>query len=274
MKFIPILLSVMSFSAFAQSTSINTSQKDLSTSFLEKIKPDRISHFSIVFGPGLDGNGSPVDSNGTVQDDGISSWHQISFGYNITKKTRFVVNPRFLIEKSSVSDSTSVGKLADPVIGITSTWYKNGNFTFSGGLNTILAAVSDSAIDRGTEWNPGGFQTINYDVNDKISIGSWLWGRYEYHRKDSTRRRAPMGISPYFTYSAADKLNLQAFYEVTGKVTNADTLSWSEGDNLNLSFSYKFNKTLSIKPIVTVFKNTDYDLAKGNLNFWISGSFL
>ena len=274
MKLIPILLSVMSFAAIAQTTSINTTQKDLSTSFLDKIKPDRISHFSILSGPSIDGNSSPQNFDGTVNTDGTSSWHQVSFGYNLTKKTRLVINPRFVIERSSVTDDTSVGKLDNPVIGITSTWYKNGNFTFSGGLNTIIAAVSESAIARGTEWNPGGFQSANYKVNDKLNVGTWLWGRYEFHRNAPDRRRAPLFVSPYISYSLADKLTLQAFYQANGKITNADALNWDNDEQMNFSFSYKLSKGLTLQPIITVYRETDFDVQQGNLNLWVSGRFM
>jgi hypothetical protein len=274
MKLIPILLGFMSFAAAAQTTSINTTESNLSTSFLEKIKPDRISHFSVVSGPAVDGSANPKNFDGTVNTDGTSSWHQVSFGYNLNKKTRFVINPRFVIERSATTGDTAVGKLDNPVIGITTTWYKNGNFTFAGGLNTILATVSESGIARGTEWNPGGFQSANYKVNDKLNVGTWLWGRYEFHRNAPDRRRAPFFVSPYISYSVADKLTLQAFYQADGRISNADTATWDNNEQMNFSFSYQISKGLTIQPILTVYRETDFDAGQGNLNLWVSGRFL
>jgi hypothetical protein len=264
----------MSFAALAQSTAINTTEGDYSKSILDKITPDRISHFSIVNGPSLDGNNSPRNFDGTINNDGVNSWHQVSFGYNINKTTRFVVNPRFTLDRSTSNESQAIGNLDNPVLGITSTWFKKGNFTFSGGLNTMFAQLSDSAKERGTEWNPGGFQTANFKINDKLNVGSWIWGRYEFHRNAPDRRRAPLVVSPYLSYSLADKMTFQGFVNVYGKVEDASTLEWSRDEDLNFSVSYQISKNLSLQPIITVFRDTDFDVQEGNLNLWVSGRFL
>ena len=100
MKLILTTLCLLTTTAFAQSTMTNnTTQTDLSTyPILNKIKPDGISHFSTFAGPSFDGNSNPRNFDGTIDSDGTSSWHQISFQYKINKNTRFVINPRFTIE--------------------------------------------------------------------------------------------------------------------------------------------------------------------------------
>lgn len=277
MKLLIFTLGFASLSVFGQTTAtVNTTKTDLSTSILEKIKPDRISHFSIVAGPSIDGNADPRNSDGTVDTDGPNSWHQVSFQYQLNKRTRFVINPRFTMNRSSVDgNDQAVGKLADPVLGIQRTWYQNGIFTFSGGLNTLFAQASESARDRGTEWNPGGFQAANFKLNDKLNVGSWLWGRYEFHRKDPDRRRAPYFVAPYLSYSINDKLTFSSFYQMYGEIENANTFDWDDdGNDMNVSLSIRINKALTLQPIITTYQGSGYRLDQGNFNMWISGRFL
>lgn len=277
MKLLIFTLGLASLSVLGQTTAtVNTSSTDVTPSILEKIKPDRISHFSIVAGPSIDGNADPRNSDGTIDTDGPNSWHQVSFQYQLDKRTHFVVNPRFTINRSEqVGNDQAVGKLDNPVLGIQRTWYKNGNFTFAGGLNTMFAQATESARERGTEWNPGGFNAANYKVNDKLNVGSWIWGRYEYHRNDPDRRRAPYFAAPYLSYSLKDKLTFRAFYQMYGQVDNANTLNWDDdGNDMNLSLIYNINKQITIQPIITTYQGSGYRLDQGNFNMWISGRFL
>ena len=167
----------------------------------------------------------------------------------------------------------AVAKLDNPVFGITSLWYKNGNFTFSGGLNTVFAVVTESSREAGLEWNPGGFQAANYQVNNRLDVGTWLWGRYRYFRNDAEKSRAPIFVSPYVTYENNDYLKTQIFYQVNGQIANSDKAMWDPDEHLNFSVIYQLTETLSVQPILTVFRETDFSLNRGNINMWISGSF-
>ena len=72
MKHVLLLTLLASFGAYAQSSasiSANTSSTNLSQNVLEKIKPDRISHFSIISGPSVDGNSERNDAQGN--EDGV-----------------------------------------------------------------------------------------------------------------------------------------------------------------------------------------------------------
>jgi hypothetical protein len=268
-KSISLFTLIVSSLAFAQ---VQTTTGNIGQSALDLIKPDSISHFSIINGPSLNGDGSVNNADGSKDFDGASSWHQVSLRYQLTDKTRFVVNPRFTY--SRLPDNTANGKLDNPVLGITTTWYQNGKFSFTGGLNTVFAVLDEGDRENGLEWNPGGFQTMNYQINNRLSAGTWLWGRYRYFRNNAEKTRAPLFVSPYVSYSVTDKLGAMAFYQVNGSMPEADQLSWDDDEHLNFSVSYRINKTWSVQPIVTVFRGTDFDIAKGNLNMWISGRFL
>lgn len=272
-KSIILFTFVLSQGVLAQSNT-NTSTINTSKSWLKKIKPDRISHFSIVNGPAIDGKSNPYNFDGTENTDGPNSWHQVSFGYNLTKKTSFVINPRFVIERSETSENSSVGKLDNPVAGIQSTWYQNGNFTFSGGLNTVFAVFDETERERGLEWNPGGFQTMNYKINDYTNAGLWLWGRYRYYRNAPERSRFPLFVSPYVSYDINDKWNTMAFYQVNGANDNIDRFTWDPDEFASFAVGYRFNSALTISPMLTVYRESDFDIAQGNINVWISGRFL
>ena len=79
-KRILILMAIFSGQSFAQMNSSMLST-DLDTNrLLERIKPDVVSHFSILSGPGLNNATNSYDETGTLSEDGsLAGWHQVSF---------------------------------------------------------------------------------------------------------------------------------------------------------------------------------------------------
>jgi hypothetical protein len=278
MKLIIFLLATVSSLAIAQtSTRVGTTSASISSSILEKVIPDRISHWSMVTGPAIDGNSNPREFDGNYDTDGTSTWHQVSFGWNLTKKTRFVINPRFTFSRSSTSPDTPMGQTENHVVGITTTWYERGNFAFRGGINTItpFTVTTRSALDREAQFNPGGFQSASYRVNSALSVGTWLWGRYEFNNEQpGDRARAPIFVSPNISYSVSDKLSFLTFYQINGQIDNANTMVWDNDEHLNLAVVVNINKYLSLQPMITTFRESNFDMNKGSLNMWISGTFL
>lgn len=277
-KRILTILALISSQTFAQ-TSGSMLSTDLDTSrILERIKPDVVSHFSIITGPA-----TTRDSNNQYNADGelgeggqLNGWHQISVQYQLTKKTRFVINPRFAIDynKQETNNAQPAARGVNPVMGITSTWYQNGNFSFSGGFNTIFANVERGTQEDGLIINPGGFETVDYKINNRLSVGSWLWGRYMVATNpDKDDERFPFWAYPYIRYNVTDNFYIQPNFEYRGDIETIDTIDWQTDDRFNFQFSYTFNKYITVQPMVTVFRAQDYNLAKGNLNFWVFGSF-
>lgn len=253
---------------------VNTTKYDSKSSrFLKAITPDRVTHFSTYSGPSLNLEGNPNNSDGTEKTAGQSSWHQVSLGYQLTKSTRFVFNPRFTGSYGPSEPGENRFKLADPVFGITTTWYKNGNFTFSGGLNTVAYVFTESNRERGLVANPGGFQSANYKLNNKWDVGVWIWGRYNVYTKPNDEDKLPYFVDPYVSYTANDKLSFTAFYDYSGSIDAIDEVSVSTSDSFNFLTAISVGKNLTIQPIITLFRATDMDIASGNLNFWISGRF-
>jgi hypothetical protein len=264
-------------------TNLSTSTVGKNTfNFLKKLTPDRISHFSILSGPSLDGNSVPNNADGTEnKEDGINSWNQISFGYQLTEKTRFVFNPRFTMnfnQPTTGEDANKRGfevKMASWVTGISSTWYSNGKLSFSGGLNTTFGTLlSETDNDRELEMNPGGFQVLSYQATNALSYGTWLWGRYRKYGNYDGDNKMPISIQPFVSYSLNDKVSFTTFYAQNGTIErDAKETTWDQDQNLNFLMAYQLTKNLSIQPLITLYRETNYDLAQGNLNFWISGRF-
>jgi hypothetical protein len=274
----------ISSSIFAQtSTSLqnsNSIETDLGASrILDIITPDRAGHFSIFNGPSLSRNGSrSYDFQGNqIDSDGapitLSSWHQVSFQWELGNNTQFIINPRFIIDYNNpdANQGRGAGSLDNPVFGINSVWYKNGNFTFAGSINTIFAAVTEDSQQDQLIANPGGFQAMNYKVNNSLVVGGWLWGRYNYAL--NADNSAPVFIAPYLTYTFNDTVSVQPFYQYNGEVADAQRVDWDADDSFNLMVNFRINKYLTMMPIVTVFRETDFNVARGNLNMWVSGSF-
>lgn len=284
MKKINLLLlsSIFVFSnvSFAQTTEVNqVTYKSKTSRFFDKIKPDRISHFSIFAGPNTQFDRNPFNSDGTVNDGGINSWHQVSFQYQISERFRFVINPRFTVDynQNDARGSKPVISPANPVLGITGTFYKNGRFSWSGGVNTIFWAFGEDDKEEQLLANPGGFQSLNFQVNSKLSVGSWVWARYMvFGNNTSENSDVPLFVSPYVSYSLNDRNAVTAFYQVDGRIENgSQTIEWDRtSDQFNLLYSFSLTKNLTIQPMITVWKETDFDVSRGNINLWLSGRFL
>lgn len=274
MKKIAIIASLFTIGAFAQSSS-NTLETDLSTGrLLDKIKPDRVTHWSMVNGPALSGQASGnFNSDGTRDEGAISGWHQVSLQYQLNEKTRFVVNPRFTTNYNDPKQNGAnpVANLTNPVLGIQTTWYQKGNFTFAGGLNTVFWTFEDDDQQEGLIANPGGFNSASFRINNALSVGSWIWGRYNY--RTNADNDAPIFLAPFVRYAPNDKFFIQPFYQWNGEVATSDTVTMDTDDNFNLLFSYTINDMLTLQPMITLFRDQDFNLTKGNLNMWVSGRF-
>ena len=84
----------------------------------------------------------------------------------------------------------------------------------------------------------------------------------------------PISIQPFVTYSLNDKLSFSTFYAQNATIErDAKETTWDQDQNLNFLTAYKLTKNLTIQPIITLYRETNFDLAQGNLNFWISGRF-
>lgn len=273
--FIALVTLTAAVGAIAQNSF--TLEKDITTfRFLDRIKPDRISHFNIFNGPALSGDTSdPFDAEGVRDEGGISGWHQISFQYQLTKKTRFVINPRFTTTYNSreANNGRPAAEWANPVLGITSTWYQNGNFSFSGGLNTSFLNATESTQEDQLLINPGGFNAVNYQVNSRFNVGSWLWGRYQIYQNRDEYDALPIFVAPYVTYAFNDKFTVQPFWQYNGNIERSDKVNIDTDDHFNVLFSYRISKQINLQPIITVFRAQEFNLAKGNLNLWLSGAF-
>lgn len=263
-----LLLSATAFSSSINITSVNQSQ-----SFLKKVMPTRISYFSAFSGPSLSEE-ARADENGDFKGGNINTWNQVSFGWKINDRFRFVVNPRFSLNHNS--SKKDYFEFLNPVFGVSATWYKRGDLTIGGGVNTILPAFrTASTIDSGLILNPGGFQYLNYDLTSKISLGTWLNARakfYEGSDDNEDRNRLNVIVNPLVTYNFSDKVSSTLFYEITGQRNKSNPLVVKgDSDNFGLIGSFTIGKALTLQPMVVMYRSNGLDIKRANFNMWLSG---
>jgi hypothetical protein len=209
---------ILAGAAFAQSsTSVSTSTTKLEKSALDKIKENTsMSYFSILAGPGLKTptNTNTLDGNNNPEvGSPMSTWNQLSLRYQITKDVRFVINPRFetYFGRRQDSDGNALQNTEglNPVTGFTIRHQFTEKFSYSGGINAIFMNVEQGTLDNGLLTNPGGFQTFAYKVNDKLNVGSWVWGRYSIYNSaelNDESKKWDFYVAPFAEYSIADNM--------------------------------------------------------------------
>lgn len=277
MKFLRMTLITMSTlilnTAFAQQATPLSKLTYKKKSLLSKLKPTGITYFSAVTGPSIGGS-DPVSSTGEVNENSINTWNQISLQWKVDKRTNFVFNPRFSLRHNTLEQDKI--RSLDSVIGVTRTWYKSddGKLSFAGGLNTIMPfARTQTTTESGLIFNPGGFNSLSYTINNTLTVGSWFWGRYYINDKSNENddTRAAFQIIPRFDLNFSDKFSSTVFYQYNGSTTVDNTTVIDQSDSLNVMVGYSLNKLITIQPMITMFRETNFNLAKSNLNIWISG---
>lgn len=278
LKFIKILALILLFwSVSGVRANVQVMETDISPgawSFNE-LNPDRFNYFSEFVGPSI-GNSDPINEFGGIEEGGVSTWTQISLGWELNRKIRFVANPRFVINHNNDDPTTEDTAWDDPVFGIAGEWFSEGNLSFGGGINTIVPVFrTKGTIKDGVVFNPGGFNSINYVVNSKVSVGSWMFARvfiYDHPVEvEDEEERVSFFVAPTFTYTYSDNFKSILFYQYNGKGYDDTDVSIARDDTLSLLLSYTFSQEFVLEPIFSVFRANDYDFSEANLTVWLSG---
>ncbi len=268
------ILVLLCLTALAAEAQTIATKLDKSKNFqMANLLPDGVSYFSIFSGPSVGDFSDPVNENGEVKQDSINTWNQVSFQWRLSKETSFVFNPRFVINNNASSDE-EMFEYVSPVMGFNTTWYKNGKFRFSGSLNTITPlSRQESHMEEGLIFNPGGFNQISYELNNKVNLSMWLWGRAQIYNKATTDKsdRFSYFYAPKVTYSFSDSNQLSTFYQINGQLDNDYENETFKDDSFNIMYSYTINKYLTVEPIITMYRETSFDISKSNINVWLSG---
>jgi hypothetical protein len=255
----------------------NSSLKTINTFWMKLREKSSFSHFSIFEGPAVDDISENVSDEDGERDGKINSWHQISYRYKLSDRFNFVINPRFAITYASdKEDDSNQFELLNPVIGIAGTWYKNGRFTFSGGLNTMLVNVEEGTREDGLLANPGGFQTLNFAANESFDVGSWLWFRFYVYDDSIEEEKFQSTISPYVTYKYSDNLSFQIWYDTfvsDDETDSAAQVFLEEDTDIGIGFYYSISKKLTIFPHLKTNPDQNYALNSTSINAWLFGSF-
>lgn len=254
----------------------NSYYKTTAERFADLVLPDRMTYFSVYSGPSFGGDGDPVNSSGEVQENSINTWNQVSFQWQATKKTRIVLNPRFLINHNPDAETRET-ELVDPVVGFNTVWYKGEKLTFAGGINTILPfARTEGTEEDGVIFNPGGFNSLMYQATPRFSFGTWIWGRALFYDRPvgELDERYSFFFSPQVNYQFYDDFSATVFFQFDGDaVTTYRDIYLESDETLNFMTTITINQYLTLQPMITVFRETGFNPSQGNFNLWLSGRF-
>jgi hypothetical protein len=271
MKKIALFSITLSLNLFSQNSG-NISSSDLSRpNFLKKIVPNHITYFSEFSGPSVDGNRFNVNSEGEDVTRELETWNQISFQWELNSNIKIIANPRFIINHTTTSNSFSFD---DPVFGFA------GSFKFDKlSVNLELSSILPFARTLGTQndrivYNPGGFNSISYQIDNSYSAGLWFLYRVNFFEgKNPEDETLSTLVAPNFQYNISDKLgSVMLFYRFDNNVLNRNLL-FEKDDSANLLYTYTFNKYISLQPILTVYREADFSLSKMQVNVWAYGTF-
>ncbi|MCT4641571.1 MAG: hypothetical protein N4A33_04685 [Bacteriovoracaceae bacterium] len=256
----------------------NMSSIKMNNFFYQLKKKSSFSHFSTFEGPAINNISTDAVNENGQKDGKINSWHQISYRYQINKRFRFVINPRFTLNYAN--DETNPNDQAfnwiNPVLGITGTWFSNGNFSFTGGINTLFLNVEEDSRKDKLIANPGGFQTLNYKVNNNIDTGAWYWFRFYAYEDNRDKRLYSSSVSPYIKYTLSDKISFQGWYDTYIKHTanrSLNHLAMSDDFDIGLGMFYSITKKISIFPHLRTNPDKGFKSDSTTLNAWLFGSF-
>jgi len=256
---------VLATAAFAQSsTSVSTSTTKLETSFMDKLKKNSsMSYFSLFSGPGIS---NPTNTNTLDADNNpevgspMNMWNQVSYRYQLTKDVRFVLNGRFeqYFGRRLDGDGNAVQNTVglNPVTGFNIRHKFTDKLSYSGSVNTILANVEQGTIDDGLVANPGGFQTILYKVNDRVSVGSWISTRISFYnnaQRNEDSKRWDLYIAPFAEYAINDTTFLRGWIgkDRDHEAGESLTSTVNRGHDVGLGVDFGINKHLGIYPYLT-----------------------
>lgn len=253
----------------------STSQADLSVgqSLLQKARPDAITYWSEYAGPALGRGGERASAEGEDALNSMELWNQISVRWKISDKYTFVANPRFIwnLDRASGADEYVFD---DPVVGVIGEWYRNGRFSFGGAIDSITPlARTNGTIEDGLLFNPGGFNSVNYILDENWSVGSWIFGRYNIYRDAiaETQEQFAFWVAPAIHYTATDNLNFRLFYRLNYTADNESRLKLDEDESLNLMVGITLNQYLTLEPIISMYRASDYSIENANFGMWLSG---
>ncbi len=275
MTFFLAVFLLLTLCASAQDSSFEKNlfyQQQPTSDLLKKLKPKQINYFSIFTGPSVGDLSDPVDEEGEIDENSLSTWNQVSFQWDLSEKSRFVFNPRFTINHNDPSGENI--EMNSPVFGVVSTWYKNEKFSFGGGLNTHIPSLrGKDDRDDSIAFNPGGFNSLSYQINPRLSLGSWIWARALFYDEATSVDDARIAyfFAPQVNYALSDNTIATIFYQINAEVNNSYQWEFEKDESLNFLLTFKINSFLTIEPMLTSFRASNFSLKNSNINIWLSG---
>lgn len=272
--FISFIIIFGSYNAQSQTNQITSSENE-PASLIERVLPDNSSYFSWLSGPNLGGVPNQLDENGQVKENSLATWSQVSLLWKTSNDDYQIVmnNPFIINHNPSAEDDTYA--LLDATFGIRGLWFKSGKLSIGGMINTFtpVTQLAETRQDK-ILFNPGGFQALNYQVNNRLSIGGWLWFRaYIYGRPTTSEdNRTDFFVAPIVSFKVNDWYTISSFYQFNGANKRSFKTTITPDDSINLKQAFRINKYLTVEPFFTLYRESNYSFSKGNLNVWLSGN--
>lgn len=269
--------------AYAQ-TSAPTSTTEVDLSLWDRVK-DKIfvNYFIEFYGPSVANptDTRRIDANGDYRDGSpMNSWNQIGLNYRINESVLFIINPRFeqYYGRRTDGDGNVLSNTQglNPVIGVNIRHKFTDNLMISANINTNLANVQKGTQDEGLLFNPGGFHTILYKLNDKFSLGQWISHRINFYDNEESNDNLPRHswwLAPFLEYSLNDTTFLRGFisqaYVHNAERSLGDVIS--DGTTLGLGFDTGVNEHFGIFPFIAMDWTDEMNTRSASIGAWIYG---
>lgn len=234
-----------------------------------------MSYFSVFTGPGITSLGSyQINSNGDEDTAApINQWTQLSYRYRLDDRTSFILNPRFQYYYADREAGERM-RPRSPLVGLTRNFQLTQKLKFSGMLATNLMNVEEDIREKGQILNPGGFQSLSYEVNNYLTTGLWFWfNAFIYQENSEDNTSYSLMFSPFVDYRLSDKGTFRFWIEQY--YDDLPEKSWLNPVNSGLStfvgYEYTLGPHLGIKPYLATNFSSETSTRATSIGAWIFG---
>ena len=246
----------------------------------------RIGYFSEFLGPALnngEGTYPDVDGKGNFVrgSEPIQLWNQVSFGWQVNKTWRAIVNPRFttqLGDRSRLAEDNGVLRTEDFLVGAQGTIWQSGPWSL---WVRPAYRLPTSRATRDANWN-GQVEWLHIidrapGTDTKWGVGMWTMYRHYVPSAETTNERWRLYAAPYVTYTFNDKWRWEGYYE--NEIQHNEAFGKRDLNYARRTlqsgftgFTYTISPSLSVFPFVRMYTVRKFDADTMGFGAWIIAS--